>query len=108
MNAAEGDLLHTVEADAISKQRVTTGRVVLWSSVGVLFALFIVQALHDAGITGWGFSNWRPVLAAYILWAIALCISRVLIYGEQGKKSLFVLPAALFVTHEIPSTRAPM
>lgn len=97
MTATEGDLLHTVEADAISRSRVTLGRVLLWFSVALLAALALVQALFEAGFTGWGFENWRPVLAAYMLWAIALCVSRVLIHGEQGKKSLFVLPAALFV-----------
>lgn len=69
----------------------------LWASVVLLAGLFAVQALYDSGITSWGFENWRPVLFAYVVWAIALCASRVIIYGEQGKKALFVLPAALFV-----------
>ncbi len=97
MSAVEGDLLHTVEAGSISNRREMVGRGLLWSSVALLAVLFLIQALHDSGMTGWGFANWRPVLGAYILWAIALCASRVIIHGEQGKKSLFVLPAALFV-----------
>jgi multiple sugar transport system permease protein len=44
-----------------------------------------------------GLQTWRPTLYAYILWAICLCWSQVLIRGEQGKRTLFVLPAALFV-----------
>ena len=59
--------------------------------------LFLVQSLFDAGVIGFGFENWRPILYAYFLWGGALCASRVLIHGEQGKKSLFVLPAVLFV-----------
>ena len=58
---------------------------------------FLIQALFDAGAIGFGFENWRPVLYAYFLWATALCVSRVMIHGEQGKKALFVLPAVLFV-----------
>ncbi|SPF81506.1 carbohydrate ABC transporter permease [Pseudoprimorskyibacter insulae] len=44
-----------------------------------------------------GLTNWRPTLYAYVLWAIALCASQVIVRGEQGKRVLFVLPAALFV-----------
>jgi multiple sugar transport system permease protein len=31
------------------------------------------------------------------LWAVCLCIGQVLTRGEQGKRTLFILPAALFV-----------
>ena len=97
MSSAEGDLLHTIDAETISDRRKRAGKVLLWASIFLLFATFCVQALHDAGLSDWGFDNWRPVLFAYFLWAVALCLSRVMIYGEQGKKALFVLPAALFV-----------
>ena len=97
MRATVGDLLHTVDADDISERRILTGRILLWGAVALLAGLFVLQVLFEYGLIGWGFDNWRPVLAGYILWAIALCVSRILIYGEQGKKALFVLPAALFV-----------
>ncbi len=97
MSATKGDLLHTVDADNISDRRILAGKSLLWTSVVLLFGVFAVQALFEAGKTSWGFDNWRPVLYAYTAWAVALCVSRVLIYGEQGKKALFVLPAALFV-----------
>ena len=32
-----------------------------------------------------------------MLWATALCASQVIVNGEKGKRTLFVLPAALFV-----------
>ena len=32
-----------------------------------------------------------------MFWAICLCVAQVVIRGEQGKRTLFVLPAALFV-----------
>ncbi len=97
MSAAEGDLLHTVDADNISDSRIRLGKLLLWGSVVLMFGLFAIQALFDAGAISFGFENWRPVLFGYFIWALALCVSRVLIYGEQGKRSLFVLPAALFV-----------
>ncbi|MEP1932529.1 MAG: sugar ABC transporter permease, partial [Roseibium sp.] len=44
-----------------------------------------------------GFETWRPVLFAYLLWATALCAAQVVVNGEKGKRTLFVLPAVLFV-----------
>ena len=97
MSSSEGDLLHTIEAQTISGRRRRAGHLMLWGSFALLAVAFLIQAFRDAGLTDWGFANWRPVLFAYFLWAFALCLSRVMIHGEQGKKALFVLPAALFV-----------
>jgi multiple sugar transport system permease protein len=97
MSTVEGDLLHTVEAGAISANRRFWGRTVLWLSAIWFVASFLLQGAHELGWTDWGFANWRPVLYAYFLWATVLCVTRVVIYGEAGKKALFVLPAALFV-----------
>ncbi|TCD13059.1 carbohydrate ABC transporter permease [Oricola cellulosilytica] len=97
MSVIEGDRLHTVSGEELSKARIAAGRVVLWGSALVLLIMVLVQALHSARQIPFGFENWRPVLYAYFFWAFALCVSRVLIYGEQGKKALFVLPAVLFV-----------
>ncbi len=97
MSTADGDLLHTVNVDTISASRIRLGRTLLWASVALMFLTFGVQALFETGVTPFGFDTWRPVLFTYCLWAFALCMSRVMIYGEQGKKALFVLPAVLFV-----------
>ncbi len=94
---SEGDKLHIVVSDHMSPGRILTGRVLVWLAALVLLALVIVQALHERGLVALGFENWRPVLFAYLLWAIAMGIAQVLIRGEQGKRSLFVLPAVLFV-----------
>ena len=53
--------------------------------------------LQVRAVADFGFQTWRPTLYAYILWAVCLCWSQVLIRGEHGKRTLFVLPAALFV-----------
>jgi multiple sugar transport system permease protein len=97
MSTTEGDLLHTVETGSISSSRRFWGHAALWLSALWLVASFFLQAAQDLGWTEFGFDNWRPVLYAYFIWAFFLCVTRVVIYGESGKKALFVLPAALFV-----------
>ena len=97
MSVAEGDRLHTVDTGTISPGRRALGQWLLWGASGILALAFLTQALFDQGLISFGFANWRPVLFAYFLWAFALCLSRVMIHGEQGKKALFILPAVLFV-----------
>ena len=94
---SEGDQLHVVVSDHMSPGRILAGRVLLWFAVLVLFTTALVQALYQFDRISFGFENWRPVLYAYVFWAIAMGVSQVLIRGEQGKRALFVLPAALFV-----------
>ncbi len=63
----------------------------------ILFALvFLIQSLYAAGVIGVGFANWRPVLYAYVAWAIALGAGQVLKRGEAGQRALFLIPALLF------------
>ena len=93
----QGDLLHIVTNDNLSPRRIAFGRVLIWGSVAVLLATALLQTLQASGGTDLGFTNWRPTLYAYILWAICLCWGQVLTRGEQGKRVLFVLPAVLFV-----------
>jgi multiple sugar transport system permease protein len=97
MNLDQHDLLHTVSAENISLGRRTAGKLLFLGSSLALVIVFIIQVSHSLGSLDFGFANWRPVLYAYFGWAIVLCVSRVLVHGEQGKKSLFILPATLFV-----------
>ncbi|MDE2791060.1 MAG: sugar ABC transporter permease [Paracoccaceae bacterium] len=92
-----GDLLHVVTADEISDQRRALGRVLVWGSFGLLVATFAVLGLAQADVIGLQLPNWRPALYAFLFWGTCLGISRVLLSGEQGKRSLFILPATLFV-----------
>ena len=94
---SQGDLLHVVTADDISDSRKLFGRAIVWGSALVVALVAAAQTAQHAGLMEFGFSNWRPTLFAYILWSICLCWSQVLIRGEHGKRTLFVLPAALFV-----------
>ena len=91
------DQLHIVTNDNIPPRRQAFGRALVWGAGLVLVAIGVMQSLQVSGHADFGFANWRPTLYAYILWAIALCWGQVLTRGEQGKRVLFVLPAALFV-----------
>ncbi len=39
----------------------------------------LVQILDQAGTIALGFETWRPLLYAFVLWAIALCVAQVMI-----------------------------
>jgi multiple sugar transport system permease protein len=93
----EGDQLHTVVSDDMSQRRLLAGRALVWFAAFVLLSTLAVQALHEFAYVSFGFENWRPVLSAYVFWAIAMGVAQVLVRGEQGKRALFVLPAVLFV-----------
>ena len=93
----EGDLLHTVTADDISDTRRRLGKALVWGAAALFAALAVWQFAFDTGRVSSGFETWRPVLYAYMLWATALCAAQVIVNGEKGKRTLFVLPAALFV-----------
>ncbi len=95
--SAQADLLHVVTNDNITPQRIALGRMLVRGSAGLLVLTIILQFLFEYELISFGFDNWRPILYAYILWAICLCAAQVIIRGEQGKRVLFVLPAVLFV-----------
>jgi multiple sugar transport system permease protein len=95
--SSSGDHLHVVTNDSISAGRRSFGRAIIWGSATFMI---LVAACQLAQVLGWhdfGFSTWRPTLYAYVFWAICLCWGQVVLHGEHGKRTLFVLPAALFV-----------
>jgi multiple sugar transport system permease protein len=94
---SEGDKLHIVTSDHMSPGRILAGRILVRVAALVLVILLIVQALYEFEHISFGFENWRPVLYAYVFWAISMGVAQVLIRGEQGKRALFVLPAVFFV-----------
>lgn len=95
--ADQGDLLHVVTNDDISPSRQRLGRLIVWGTGLAMLAMAAAQTAQELGWADFGFVNWRPTLYAYCTWAVALCWAQVLLRGEQGKRVLFVLPAALFV-----------
>ena len=91
------DHLHIVTNDNISPGRKQVGLALIWGSAALMALVALAQLAQVLGWQDLGFTTWRPTLYAYCLWATALCWAQVLIRGEQGKRTLFVLPAALFV-----------
>jgi multiple sugar transport system permease protein len=94
---SNGDLIHVVSHQDISASRRRAGRILIRGSFVLLLLVLGAQALQVLGVVDLGFTNWQPTLLAWILWCVSLCVGQVLIRGEQGKRILFVLPAALFV-----------
>ena len=98
MGAASVDVarLHTVTPDALPAARVRAGRLLLGAATAVLLVTLALQVAQAAGAADLGLRTWRPMLYAYLLWGICLSIAQVLIRGEIGKRTLFLLPAVLF------------
>ena len=95
--AEQGDLLHVVTADDISPGRALFGRAIVRAAAAGIAVVALLQVLDQRGTLALGWTSWQPTLWAFVVWAVALCWSRVLIHGEYGKRALFVLPAAIFV-----------
>jgi multiple sugar transport system permease protein len=72
------------------------GQLILFGATLALVVIVAVQIFYTIGWTSTGFSNWRPVLYAYVVWAVLLCVGVVLTKGERGHRAVFVLPAVLF------------
>jgi len=84
------------ESQSRFASRKNLGRVlVALASLGALL-LLLVQILHATGTIAAGFTTWRPILYAYLVWAIALGVGQVVIRGESGLRALFLLPAVLY------------
>lgn len=83
-------------SDPALVSRRNAGRwLIVLASLGFA-AVVLAQALYASGTTTAGFANWRPVLYAYLLWAVALGAGLVMTRGERGERALFLLPAVLF------------
>ena len=80
---------------SLARQKTTGRALVAVASLGALIVL-LIQILHTTGAIQVGFADWRPVLYAYLLWAIVLGIAQVMVRRERGLRALFLLPAVLF------------
>lgn len=88
--------MHEPLSRAVNAPQAPLGRTLLWlASFGLAF-IALWQALYSAGVMATGFETWRPVLYAFLLWAVAIGVAQVLMRGERGKHALFVLPAVAF------------
>jgi multiple sugar transport system permease protein len=92
----EGDQLHVVGVGELSSARRSAGQAILLVASLVLAAVLLIQVLDKSGTLTLGLATWRPLLYAFVLWAVALCVAQAMIRGEMGLRALFVLPAVLF------------
>lgn len=76
--------------------RASLGGWLIWLASLLLVGTATLQFVNAAGIIEIGFGNWRPLLYMFVLWGVALGGSQVLMRGEAGQQTLFVLPALLF------------
>jgi multiple sugar transport system permease protein len=86
----------TAASDPISPQRKRLGRLLI-ASASALFALVVLLQIVDAA--GWvdlGLRSWQPAAYTFLVWSVAFGAGQVIVRGEPGWRSLFVLPAALF------------
>lgn len=67
----------------------------LAATAGFVMVAF-VQLLDSSQILTIGFTNYRPLLYAFIAWGLAFGYAQVLSRGEAGKRALFILPAVLY------------
>ena len=87
---------YTSRPPMVPEARRLAGRMVVLATSVVLVGILVAQALEASGAVSLGLGTWRLSLYAYLVWAIALGISQVMMRGEAGYKALFLLPALLF------------
>jgi multiple sugar transport system permease protein len=95
-SAMDGQKHYKIGIEHIPAGRKRAGRAMILLGSFVLAGTVLIQILYRTETITVGFDNWRPILYAYILWAVALAAGQVLIRGELGRRSLFLLPALLF------------
>ena len=83
-------------ASLIPAGRKSAGRALIILTSLLLAATVVFQILDANGVITLGLKNWRPSLYAYVIWAVSIGISQVMMRGEAGHKALFLLPALLF------------
>ncbi len=89
-------------SDSSSSIRIATasrkarGGYLITASSAALVIVALVQALDALQVFVIGFTNFRPLLAAYLLWCLAFAYAQVLSRGEAGSRALFILPAVFF------------
>jgi multiple sugar transport system permease protein len=93
--AGIGDPVQDVRGGIPSSQK-SVGRLIIVAGTLLFAAALLFQVLYTTGVTASGFASWRPVLYAYVLWALAVTFGQMLIRGERGQRAAFLLPAVFF------------
>jgi multiple sugar transport system permease protein len=87
---------HKPASPRVAGSRKNVGRAVVILASLAFLILLLIQILYTTGATTSGFADWRPILAAYLFWAVAIGVGQVVIRGERGLRALFLLPAVFF------------
>ena len=87
---------HKLASRRLPVSRKNAGRALLVLASLAFLLLLLIQILHATGAINAGFADWRPILYAYLVWAIAFGVGQVVVRGERGLRALFLLPAVLF------------
>src|SRR5258707_8564310 len=90
------DAHHKLKSQRTLVSRKNAGRALIVLPPLAFLLLLLIQILHTTGAITAGFADWRPILYAYFLLAIAFCVGQVVVRGERGLRALFLLPAVLF------------
>ena len=80
----------------VSPGQKSAGRLLIIAGTLLFAATLAFQILYVSGVTQSGFATWRPVIYAYVLWALAITFGQVLVRGERGQRAAFLLPAVFF------------
>src|SRR3984893_13832632 len=91
-----GEPHHKLASRRLALSRNNAGRALLVLASLAFLLLLLIQILHATGAINAGFADWRPILYAYLVWAIAFGVGQVVVRGERGLRALFLLPAVLF------------
>ena len=67
----------------VSESRRALGRLLVVAATIALAAVALWQILYDTGATDLGFETWRPVLYAYLAWAVALGVGQVMMRARR-------------------------
>ncbi|BCH67705.1 sugar ABC transporter permease (plasmid) [Agrobacterium vitis] len=89
-------VIRPTERVSLRQTGAKRGRLLLTVATVLLLGVLVLQILDAAEVTSLGLVSWRPLLYAYIVWAVALCAAQIMIRGEAGQRAVFVLPAVLF------------
>src|SRR5437879_522757 len=87
---------HKPASPRVAGSRKNVGRAVVILASLALLVLLLTQVLYATGVTASGFADWRPILAAYLFWAVGIGVGQVVIREERGLRALFLLPAVFF------------
>ena len=75
---------HKPASPRVAGSRKNVGRAVVILASLAFLILLLIQILYTTGATTSGFADWRPILAAYLFWAVAIGVGQVVIRGERG------------------------